>query len=378
MSDEYEIKLPKLGESIVSATIVAIYKKEKDFIKKDETLLEVATDKVNSEIPSPVEGKISKILVRLDQTVQVGDTIAIVLTETQPKELREIKPQEDKTIEDTRSFFSPAVLRFAKENNLSLEDLEQIKGTGEGKRVTKKDVENFILSKSQKQSYVDLSYIRKAIAHAMTKSLEVPTAYLVDEIDVTDLIKLIETKKRDFFKKYSSKLTITTFFARAIALAAFKYPMVNSTFLNDKIIIKDEINLGIAVNVDGDVIVPIIKNIQDLNIVDIAKNLNSLILKTKIHELAQKDIENGTITLSNFGMAQVKIGFPIIKYPEACIIGIGAIKKNLKVLDNDQTQIRSIINLSLGFDHRIFDGMYACMFINEIKKYIEHEFDRSF
>jgi len=381
MSKDFEIKLPKLGESIVSATIVKLHKKENDFIRKDEAIMEVATDKVNSEIPSPVEGTIVKILVKPEQTVQVGEVIAIVSTESQPnKEVEDVKPksEEKKEKDDSnKSFFSPSVLRLAKEYNLSLEELEKIEGSGESGRISKKDIENYIKSPREKKNYLELSPTRKVIAKNMTKSLRVPHAYLIDDIDVTDIITFIAEKKKDFLDKCSSKLTITTFLAKALANAVKKYPLTNSSFDQDKILLNNDVNLGIAVNVGEDVVVPVIHNIEKLNIVDISKHLNELATRARSNNLSSKDIEKGTITLTNFGMTNIKTGLPIIKYPEASIIGAGAIKKMAWVV-NDEIQIRSILSLVMGFDHRVFDGIYACKFVNEIKKYLESEYDRSF
>jgi len=377
MTKDYEIKLPKLGESIVSATVVAIYKKENDYIKKDETLMEVATDKVNSEIPSPVEGTIKKILVNIDDTVQIEDTIAIVLTETETKEyIKESKIDQSLQKETKESVFSPAILRYAKENNLKIDELEKIQGTGEGKRITKKDVENYRTSKESKD-FLELSSIRQAIANTMVKSLEIPHAYLIDEIDVTDIVNLINEKKKKFLDKYSSKLTITGFIAKAIALGAMQYPLVNSSFQKNKILLNKNINLQIAVNVNDNVIVPTIKNIEKLNFIDISKHINDIAKKAKENQLEKSDLEKGTITLSNFGMTNVSIGLPIINYPQGCIIGVGTIKKKPCVI-NEQIQIRSIVTLSLSFDHRIFDGIYACKFISEIKNYLENKYDRTF
>ncbi|NGX52015.1 MAG: Dihydrolipoyllysine-residue acetyltransferase component of pyruvate dehydrogenase complex [Candidatus Anoxychlamydiales bacterium] len=381
MTKYFEIKLPKLGESIVSATIVSIHKKEGEKISKDETLMEVATDKVNSEIPSPVEGVIKKILSSPNETVQVGAVIAIVITNAIEDD-KSLAPQEEKeTLEhektDKKNFFSPAVLRFAKENNVNIQDLEKIEGSGEGNRVTKKDVEKFINSQEGDQNFIKLSPIRQAIATNMTKANEVPTAYIIEEIDITNLMQLINEQKHKFLEKHQAKLTITPFLIKAIAIAAKKLPLANSSFKEDKILLIDDINIGIAVNVNSDVLVPTIHNATDLSFVDIVKHLNVLIKKAKTQTLSAKDSENGTITLTNFGMTNISVGFPIIKYPQACIIGAGAIKKKPWII-NDEIQIRSIINISFGFDHRVFDGIYACQFLNEMKNYLENEFDRSF
>ncbi|MFA6119595.1 MAG: dihydrolipoamide acetyltransferase family protein [Parachlamydiales bacterium] len=378
--EDFEIKLPKLGESIVSATIVSIYKKENDFIKKDETLMEVSTDKLNSEIPSPVEGRIVKILVEVDQSVQVGDVIAVIRSEKQEPihQTKSEEKTEQSNKESKKGFLSPAVVNFAKEKNINIEDLNNIQGTGDGGRVTRKDVENYINSLSLKQDSALLSPTRRAIAHAMTKSLQVPHAYLIDEIDVTSLNELIKEKKQDFFDKYNCKLTITSFIAKAIAIATSKYPLVNSSFHDNKLLLNKEINLGIAVNVNQDVIVPVIKNILELPLSDVSKQMSLLAQRARENKLTKEDVANGTITLTNFGMANVKIGLPIIKFPQASIVAIGAIKKKLAVLEDDTTSIRSILNLSLGFDHRVYDGIYGCQFINEIKNYLEKDYDRTF
>ncbi len=378
MKKDFEIKLPKLGESIIYATIVAIYKKEGDIVFKDETLLEVATDKVNSEIPSPVEGKIKKILVKPNQTIEVGDVIVIVATDSveEDKSIKTPKEQQNQKIEE-KQFFSPAVLRYVKENAISIEDLEKIQGTGEGQRVTKKDVENFKKEQIEDQNVIKLSPTRQAIAANMIKANKVPIAYIVEEIDVTDLTQLINEKKHYFLKKHQIKLTITAFLVKAIAIAAKKLPLANSSFQEDKIVLSRDINIGIAVNVNNDVLVPTIYKASELNFIDIVKKLNFLIKKAKMQTLTAKDSEKGTITLTNFGMTNISIGFPLIKVPQACIVGAGAIKKRPSVY-NDEIRIRSIINISFGFDHRIFDGIYACQFLNEIKNYLENEFDRSF
>ena len=386
MAKDFEIKLPKLGESIVSATIVKIYKKEGDFIQKDESLMEVATDKVNSEIPSPIQGTIKKIKVQENQTVQVGDVIVIVSLDNKDSDLQSETKKEETTIFsrkkeeeifDKKSFFSPAVMRFAKENNLTIDDLEKIQGTGDGKRVTKKDVQDFLHTRSKDTNALEMTPIRKTIAQNMTKSLKVPHAYLIEDIDVSDLMEFISNKKHLFLEKYRTKLTISAYLAKAIVVAALKYPMANSSYQDDKIFLKKEINLGLAVNVDTDVLVPVIQNIADLEFVDIVKQINILAKKTRKNELTKSDVTNGTITLTNFGMMGISTGLAIIKYPEAVIIGAGAIKKRVWALDH-QMQIRSILQLSMSFDHRIFDGIYACNFLNEIKKYLEHDFDRSF
>ena len=379
--ENFEIRLPKLGESIVSATVVSIYKKENDYIDKDETLMEVATDKVNSEVPSPVEGRIVSLEVKENELVNVGDVIARVAVESKVADEKIKSPVFEKTSDvqknfEKKNFFSPAVLKYAQENGMSLLDLEKIEGTGDGQRVTKKDVEKYLFF-SKKSDGKELSCVRQAIANTMIKSLSVPHAYLVDEIDVTSCVNYISENKRKFLDDYDVKLTITSFAAKAIVKAIESCPLVNSTYKDGKIVVYENINLGVAVNVNDDVIVPVIHNIEKMDLIGISKCIYEMATKAKEHKLVKKDLEKGTVTLSNFGMSKVLMGFPIIKYPEAAIIAMGAIKKKPLVID-DEIKIRLVLKLTLSFDHRVFDGIYACRFINEIKNYLELSYERAF
>jgi 2-oxoglutarate dehydrogenase E2 component (dihydrolipoamide succinyltransferase) len=356
MTKEIKITLPKLGESIISATVVQWLKKEGDRVEKDENLLEVATDKVNSEIPSPVSGILKSILVKESQEVQVGDPLAIVLVE-----------------ESVKKEFSPAVLHLAKEKGILMEDLEKISGTGEGGRVTKKDIDHFLEKTPEDKNSLKLSFLRKKIAENMLLSYkEIPQATLIDEIDVTEIVEFIEKKKESFLEKHGVKLSITSFIARAIAKACVKHPLVNSSFKNDSILLKKEVNLGFAVSVDDGVLVPVIKDCQELNIVDIAKKISELADRARKNSLAKENVSDGSITFSNFGMTKVLIGIPIIRYPECAIIGLGAIKKKPAVVD-DKIVVRSIMMITLTFDHRVFDGIYGCNFLNEIKNILTHD-----
>lgn len=377
---DVEVTLPKLGESIVQATIVSINKKEGQLIKKDESLMEVATDKVNSEIPSPVSGTIKKIFVEENSIVNIGEKIAIIATEevlkATPLEKFDKKTDEKEKSVDKKSFFSPIVLRLAKEKHLKISDLEKIHGSGEGGRLTRKDIENYLPQMEESGNLTPLSPMRKKIAENMTKSLSVPHAYLVDEVDVTELMHFINEKKKEFFEKNESKLTITTLAAKAVAVACKKYPHANSSFDNNHLRVHKNINLGIAVNVEDNVIVPVIKDIDNMDIIDISKSVSTLAKKARSNTLSTDDISSGTITLTNFGMTKVLMGFPIIKYPEACIIALGAINKKLVAID-ETNQLRSTMMITLSFDHRVYDGIYACKFIKEIKSYLENEFKSS-
>ncbi len=371
---EVKITLPKLGESIVVATIINWFKKEGDLIEKDEALLEVATDKVNSEIPSPVSGKVTKLLAKAQEEVKVGQEIAVISTAEDIEISKDIKKKpEAKSEKDSKTFFSPAVLRYAKEHNIDISELENIEGSGEGKRITKKDIEEYISSKKvHDENVINLSPIRKRIADNMEKSYsEIPHAYLIDEIDITEIMEIIEENKTNFLQKNNAKLTITTFISYAIAKAVKKYPLLNSTYDKNKILLKKDINLGLAVSHDDAVLVPVIKKVQNLNIVDISKNITDLAKKVRSNKITIDDTKDGSITLTNFGMASTLMGFPIIKYPEAAIIGLGAVKKRAILTDSSKVVNRAIVMITLAFDHRIFDGMYACSFLNEIKHVLE-------
>jgi 2-oxoglutarate dehydrogenase E2 component (dihydrolipoamide succinyltransferase) len=377
-----EIKLPKLGESIVEATIVQWFKKEGDFVGLDEALLEVSTDKVNSEIPSPIEGVITKVLVNPNDIVKVGEVLALISsdqTESEKKPEEKVTAQTEKT-EDNETFLSPAVLRMAKDAKMSLQELDNITRTGEGNRLTKKDVENYIANKSPKKSFecplaterIKMNSMRKMIADNMVKSFyEAPHATLINEVDVTELVNFIKANKEEFFAKYNLKLSITSFVAKAIADSLQVYPLLNSSLDNDTIVMKKFINLGIAVSVEHGVLVPVIENCHKLSILEISRNISKLAEKARSNSLNHDEVKNGTITLTNFGMAKVKIGIPIIRYPEVAIIGLGAIEKVVKVLPNDTVGIRHIINICLTFDHRVLDGMYGCGFLNELQKNLE-------
>ncbi|NGX57081.1 MAG: Dihydrolipoyllysine-residue acetyltransferase component of pyruvate dehydrogenase complex [Candidatus Anoxychlamydiales bacterium] len=379
--EEIEIKLPKLGESIVSATIVSYFKKEGEFIKKDDALLEVATDKVNSEIPSPVSGVIKKLSFKAGDSVEVGNTIAIIeATEKPLKEKKEEKAEEKKEkvekSSDKSLFYSPSIQRLAREKDISIEALGFIKGTGSNGRITKQDIENYKKSPSiqtkLKYKSIKTSSIRKIIADAMQKSKNlIPHAYLVDEIDLTDLLTYINSQKKEFFEKNNVKLTITSFICYALARAIKKYELLNSSFTKDEILVYEDINLGIVVSVNDIVMLPVIKKIQDLQILDISKQISSLKEKAISNNLKFEDAKDGTITLTNFGMGNTMMGFPIIKHPEVAIIGIGTIKDKVSLI-NDQIQNRKIVNVTLSFDHRAFDGIYGCNFLNEFKKILEN------
>ncbi len=399
MSEEIKVLLPKLGESIHSATIVQWFKKIGDPVRLDEPLLEVSTDKVNSEIPSPASGTLKEIHANPDQELQVGALVAVIQVgnlqvaseEGGRAPLASSQPSSGSPSERSmEGFFSPALLRIARENGVALEDLAKIPGTGMGGRATKTDLEAYIekkrpaaqpcplaspCSKTGSSSEVErlkMTGMRKAIADNMVRSFyEAPHATLVTEVDMTCVVKLIQAEKEVFLRTHGCKLTITAFVARAISKALEQFPLINSSLEGDTILLKRFVNLGIAVSVDSGLMVPVIKHCEQMGITSIAQAIHAVSTKARSGKLAPDDVNEGTITMTNFGMSGVQIGVPIIRYPEVAIIGVGAICKRVVPLEGDILAVRSMMHVCLTFDHRVLDGMYGCGFLGALKKYLE-------
>lgn len=397
MSEEFKVTLPKLGESIMNATVVQWFKREGDLIGKDEPLLEVATDKVNSEIPSPVSGILKKIYAQAEADLNVGDLLAVIAQgsekggETPPVSGKKEAPIESAPSSDKKDYYSPALLQLARQNNISFDELDRIRGSGAGGRVSKKDLEDYIGTKSKPCpaaskmaptptgegiEHIKMTGMRKAIAENMVRSFyEAPHASLICEVDVTDLMKMIHAQRESFFQKQGAKLTITSFVARAIARALTEYPFLNASLKEDTIVLKRFVNLGIAVSVEQGIMVPVIRGCQKLKLHEIAKAVQEFAQKARSNSLSPDDVKEGTVTMTNFGMSGVQIGIPIIRHPEVAIVGIGAMTKKVVALEDDLIGIRQIINVSLTFDHRVIDGMYGCSFLASLKKHLEEDLD---
>jgi 2-oxoglutarate dehydrogenase E2 component (dihydrolipoamide succinyltransferase) len=360
-NEQIKITLPKLGESIVSATVLHWFKKVGDRVALDEPLLEVSTDKVNSEIPSPAAGVLQEICVLPEQEVQVGEVLAVLASHAE-----EIAGQTLST-QKKGEFLTPAVSNLIREKGICPSALERIPRTGEGGRLTKKDVEAYG-SDSSFFERVKMSGLRKAIAENMVKSFYgAPHASLVTEVDVTNVVKQIKERKQ----QQREKVTISSFVARAIAQAVGKYPLINSSLEEDTIVMKRFVHLGIAVSVEQGVVVPVVRNCQQLTLEEISREIAALAEKARTQRLAPEDVRDGTVTMTNFGMTGIQIGIPIIRYPEVAIIGLGAITKKVQVMPDDSFAIRSVMMISLTFDHRVLDGLYGCGFLNEIKQQLE-------
>lgn len=389
MSDLVKINLPKLGESILSATVVQWFKKVGDPVALDEPLLEVSTDKVNSEIPSPVAGVLQEILAKPDEELQVGEPLAVIATKARanpvaaPTQTAQGTPASQQS-EKKEDFLSPSVMRLLREKGIALSEIDQIPHTGSGGRLTKKDVEDYtpgpkkgncpLATSSLSTERVKMSAMRKAIADNMVKSFyAAPHASLITEVDVTQVLKVIQENKQSFLSQHGAKLTITVFVARAIAAALQAFPLLNSSLDGDMIVMKRYVNLGVAVSVDQGVMVPVIKDCQNKNLGQIAKEIATLAEKTRTHSLSPDDIQEGSITMTNFGMTGTMIGIPIIRHPEVAIVGLGAITKKVAAMPDDSIAIRSMMFVSLTFDHRVLDGIYGCGFLNALKKHLEQD-----
>lgn len=379
MTEEIRVTLPKLGESIQNATVVQWFKKVGDSIKKDEPLLEVSTDKVNSEIPSPVAGILKEICAHTDQELTVGDLLAVIGSSERlapSAQKPTAAPSVAASDAERRDYYSPAILRIAREQGVEFSELETIPGTGGGGRITKKDLEDYLSSRRTKPTAapckastsasverVKMSAMRKAIADNMVRSFyEAPHASLVCEVDVTAALKLISAQREALLARHGVKLTISSFVAWAIARGLQEFPFLNSSLEGDTIVLKRFVNLGVAVSVEQGILVPVIKSCQTLSLMEIAKALSTLSLKARQGQLSPEEVKEGTITLTNFGMSGIQIGIPIIRYPEVAIVGVGAIEKKVVPLEDDLLAIRSMMHLSLTFDHRVLDGMYGCGF----------------
>lgn len=423
----FQIVMPKLGESIQEGTITKWFVKEGDTIEEDDILFEVATDKVDSEIPSPVDGVISKILFPENSLVAVGEVLAIINIggqanveeekniEAEKEELKndisDSKQTEEKSVENVRElsnrFYSPLVKTIAKQENISFEELETIEGSGANGRVQKNDILEFIKNRkggktvttSKKEEpvierktftpasvsigsddqIIEMDRVRKLIADHMVMSKQVsPHVTSVVEADVTELVLWRNKNKEAFEKKYGEKITFMPVFTEAVAAALAEFPLVNSSVDGDKIIMKKGINIGIAVaKPDGNLIVPVIKNAEQRNLVGIAKELNRLANAARTNKLGIEEIQGGTFTITNFGTFRNLIGTPIINQPQVAILATGSIEKKPAVIETptgDMIAIRHKMFLSLSYDHRIIDGALGGAFLRKIADNLE-QFD---
>ena len=417
-----DIVMPKMGESITEGTILEWRKKVGEFVEKDELFLEIGTDKVDSEIPCVESGTLVEILAEVNEVVDVGKTIAKIETKTtvegknntldsssKEKELEKVLQEKIQTpaeqivpsnknsakvdlSENTANFLTRAVMKAAREKNISTNELSQIKGTGRKGRVTKKDILNY--SKLNTDAVLDLDKntmentsfavathteemdnMRKIIADHMKKSLDTAAhVHVVNEINMTQISNYIKNNDASFIETEGFNLTYTPFVLDAVIKALKEFPEMNASINNTAVTYHKNINLGIAVALDSGLIVPVMYNCEEKNFLGLCRSLNDIASRSRSKKINPDELSGSTFSISNFGVFDVTIGTPIINQPNVGILGVGAVKKRAVVVEHssgDSIGIQSMMNLSLGFDHRLIDGSGGARFINAIKKYIE-------
>lgn len=459
-----EMVMPKMGESIFEATIIRWLKKEGDKVEKDESILEVATDKVDTEVPATMAGFLTKILFKEGEVVKVGITLAHISSENtnlltpaieelvinEPKAVSVIENQINQisqnyssgiSSEEINRFYSPLVLNIAKKEQISISELENIAGTGAENRVTKNDIINYLNIKKTKQIFyqdnlvekikikepelentnndtfvekvkvsevqtekrafepvftpqpnsiseknqpqfngnfevIEMDRMRKIIAQRMLESQKISaTVTSWVEADVTNMVQWRGKIKNEFMKREGEVITFTPVFIEAIAKSLKDYPLMNSSVDGEKIIIKKDINIGIAVALnDGNLIVPVLKHADRYNIAGLTKAYNDLIRKTKAGKLTADDLSDGTYTISNIGGFGNVMGTPILVQPQVGIVAMGAIQKKPYIVETaqgDTIGIRHILMISHSYDHRIIDGALGGSFAKRIADYLE-------
>lgn len=426
--------MPKMGESIQEGKILRWAKKIGDKVEKDETILEISTDKVDSEIPSPVGGILLKILVQEQETVPVGTVIAMMETDasvkveaspadsvshkgsspqtpqTAPAPVTSMQSSSAPAAISSRGgngdrFYSPLVRTIAEKEGISPSELDRIAGSGTRGRVTKNDLLSY-LSKRLSQpapevlhreftmkpadarelakkypppryEILQMDNVQQKMAEHMVRSVSIsPHVQAIDEIDVTAIVAYRNKHAEGFEKREGFKLTFTPFFCYAIVQALKEFPLVNSSVEGDKVILKKFINLGMAVAAPSGLIVPNVKNAEEKSFLGLARAVNDLALRTRNKKLKPDEIQDGTFTITNYGVFGNIIGIPIINQPQLAILGIGAVKKRPVVVTdqdgNDMIAIRSLSYFTLSFDHRILDGAIGGQFLARVKSNIEN------
>ncbi len=436
-----DLVMPKLGESIMEATVLKWFKQPGDVVKMDETILEIATDKVDSEVPSTAAGVIEEILFKVNDVVPIGTVIAKIRTgvadtvsaspvvSTPTKEASAAQPvaqeavvvetiQRPATVQSSSSngssnrFYSPLVLNIAASEGVSMSELENIPGTGNEGRVTKKDILQFVSERKQGKatSYeprvssqqevsvvkepltthnsqlttytgnveiIEMDRMRKLIADHMVRSKQTsPHVTSFTEADVTNLVQWRDRVKKDFEKREGVKITFTPLFIEAIVRCIKKFPLINCSLDGTNIIIKKDINIGMATALpSGNLIVPVIKNADQLNLVGLTKQVNNLADAARNGKLKADDTTSGTFTLTNVGTFGSLMGTPIINQPQVAILAVGAIKKRPVVIETpagDSIAIRHMMYLSMSYDHRIVDGSLGATFLTAVAKELEN------
>ena len=435
-----EFKMPKMGESISEATIISWLKNVGDFVDAEETILEVATDKVDSEVPSPVSGTITEIRFQKDDVVAVGTVLALISSVESRKSKVDSQKLQNVNNESiavtssvvempkkfsqkltnnqqptTNNFLSPLIISIAQKENLSLEEVQSIPGSGTDGRIQKSDVFNYLKNRKYplksipttnnchtelvemqttssypkpkinfeegKDSIVEMDRMRKMIADHMVYSKQTSphvTSYI--EVDVTNLVNWRNSNKDKFQEKHNEKLTFTPIFIQAVAKAIEDFPLINVSVDEKNIIVHKDINIGMATALpSGNLIVSVVKNANEKNVIEIAKEVNNLAESARNNKLKPEQTQGSTFTISNVGTFGSLMGTPIINQPEVAILALGIIKKRPEVITTekgDEIAIRSMMYLSLSFDHRVVDGFLGGSFLRKVGDYLE-QFDNN-
>ena len=418
-----EVVMPQMGESITTGTITKWHKNVGDIIELDEILLEISTDKVESEIPSPIKGKIVELLYPEGSTIDVGRPIAMIEddlnaavsapaakaapaaaapTKTESAPVAASAPAAAPVVDEEEGFrfYTPLVKAMAKEAGISLSELSSIKGSGAAGRVNKADLEAYIASgkkgsapaakaaaapsapapysgpitqPSNRVEIIPMDNMRKAIAKNMVLSKQTsPHVNSIDEIDMTNLVKSREKIKNEFKKREGINLTYSHFTMYAIIQALKEFPLINASIEGDNIVVKKDINLGCAVAVPGNgLVVPVIKNAGDLNLTGIAKQLDALAAKARNKKLTMDDLSGGTYTFTNNGSFGTLIATPVILQPQLGIFCTGVIKKRVMVMEDDSIAVRQMMYGTHTYDHRLIDGELGSKFLASVKQHLE-------
>ncbi len=392
-----KVVMPQLGESVAEGTIVRWIKRVGERVEKYEPLLEVMTDKVNAEVPSPAAGILREILVPEGETVPVGRELAVIaeaeaeveVAAPAPAGEAPARPETTEAAEGVRQRYSPVVRRLAQEYGI---DLSQVPGTGLGGRVTKEDVLRYVAERERaaaakgapppprpeappapapEEEVIPVSPMRRQIAQHMVRSYQtIPHAWLAMEADVTKLVRFREAIKAEFRRREGVDLTYLPFVVKAAVEALKEFPVLNAVWAEDKIILKKRINVGIAVALEDGLIVPVIKDADQKSIAGLARAIADLTERARAGRLTLEDVQGGTFTVNNTGALGSVISRPIINEPQVAILTSEAIVRRPVVVD-DAIAIRAVMFLCLSFDHRVIDGLMAARFLQAVKRRLE-------
>jgi pyruvate dehydrogenase E2 component (dihydrolipoamide acetyltransferase) len=430
------VVMPELGESIVEGTIVRWLKNEGDSVQEDEPIVEIMTDKVNTELPAPASGVLKQILAPANATVRVGQELALIEPVEVPSDESPVAPPpvpetigfyappgdgdrtespltpslsplakggegaESGRIPRTSKglFLSPVVQKIAREHNLSEQELLSIQGTGAGGRITRADVERYLVQRAaapkpvpapapqpapapavatprEGEEVIPLVGMRKAIAEHLTRSYQTAVhVTTVIQVDVSRLVEFRERNKESFQQQYGVRLTYTPFFIKAAADALLEFPMLNASLVEDQIVVRHYVHMGVAVALgeqgEEGLIVPVIRDAHKKSIIELARELEEIAQRARTKSISLAEVQGATFTLTNPGSYGALIGTPLINHPQTAILGTYAIMK-MPIVIQDMIAIRPIMHLCLSYDHRLIDGMYAGRFLQRVKRAIE-------